>query len=76
MMINGNKQIKEFFNTTELNALYKLKISKNNTLEEVKNKLEIFLEKKGYNTLQDTTNADDKVYFCLLNKIYDLLPIY
>lgn len=76
-MINGDKRIKEFLNTSELNILYEIGISKNDNMNNAYEKLQEYIEKLGYKTLKDDLKKDEhKVYFDILDKICKLLPIY
>lgn len=76
-MINGDKAIKEFFNKDEINLLYRLKISKSDSLSKAKEILENYIEKLGYSNLEEKPKSvEDAKYLTLLMKIYNLLPVY
>lgn len=76
-MINGKKEIKELLNKKELNILYEIGISKKITLSETIIKLENYIEKLGYVTLdEEFKDKSHKIYFDILNKCYDIAPVY
>ena len=75
-MINQDKKIKDFLGTDELNMLYALKISKNDTIAKAKEILEKYLEKSNVEYSNKTKKYLNYDYSKLLNKIYDILPVY
>ena len=75
-MINQDKKIKAFFSTDELDMLYSLGISKNDTVAKAKETLEKYLEKSNVVYSNENKKKLDNNYLKLLYKIYDILPIY